>query len=589
MHGISHVAGGPDPIPGLLPRIGSTYRDTIKATPALWAYWPLSDTAGPTLLEEIAGRDMTAVDYLGPGTPRLLSYGLEGPIVDDPGTSVGFTGHDSSSSLVQGTRAYYELTTPDAANLVLGGVETCTLELWFYPDVPSVPNSVAVTNFAGYLLSVGDAGFVGAAHNLSLDADGNLIYTRGADAVTSIVAPTVAGWNHVAVTYDGTTATLYLNGVVTATLVSGSVAVAGGNLIQVGRNTWDDGAANWFEGRIAHVAVYTEALDPATIAAHATGETVGGGPGSVLGVDENGDIGWVEPTVEVEHGDVALDETPVAGDASVYAGFPTSSSGWHLAAHTETIVLYDTNPARFVVPTRTWTRVPFDTIGIWRQWEATVGAAQTTSKWLPDDRGLTDQAKRGILHITADMLFDDPQSVGAWFSIEWPVIDADRLPNEPATGLDAYVRAGRIMDVSHGVVLRASPGDTLRRFFEWQMPDAHDEIPVWVDYPSDNPYPIYPVWAARPLTLPDPYPHLDELGSGFIYAPRKSFGMDANLTAGDNLCLQVWQDSPWTLRFSTDTFEAGYNTVPAYQHRPYLSVQFSYDPETIDHTTGKLL
>jgi len=142
-----------------------------------------------------------------------------------------------------------------------------------------------------------------------------------------------------------------------------------------------------------------------------------------------------------------------------------------------------------------------DTIGIWRQWEATVGAAQTTSKWLPDDRGLTDPAKRGILHITADMLFDDPQSVGAWFSIEWPVIDADRLPNEPATGLDAYVRAGRIMDVSHGVVLRASPGDTLRRFFEWQMPDAHDEIPVWVDYPSDNPYPIYPVWAAGPHAI----------------------------------------------------------------------------------------
>src|SRR4029077_380458 len=115
MHGITHVAGGPDPVPGLIPNF-HTYSDLIKQTPGLWAYWPLSDTAGLDFVEEVAGRDMTGVEYTGSGggdPSYLFAYGLDGPITGDPGTSLGFTGMDTSASVVLGTRAYYTFVSGD--------------------------------------------------------------------------------------------------------------------------------------------------------------------------------------------------------------------------------------------------------------------------------------------------------------------------------------------------------------------------------------------------------------------------------------------------------------------------------------------
>ena len=80
-----------------------------------------------------------------------------------------------------------------------------------------------------------------------------------------------------------------------------------------------------------------------------------------------------------------------------------------------------------------------------RHWETTPGTV--TSAWLPDDRGLTEQAKQGLLHIGAGM--EGTASGGShdirwWFTPEWPFLDWAKLPNfgDPE-GVDAYVRAGR--------------------------------------------------------------------------------------------------------------------------------------------------
>ena len=112
-----------------------------------------------------------------------------------------------------------------------------------------------------------------------------------------------------------------------------------------------------------------------------------------------------------------------------------------------------------------WVRVPFHNARIWRTWETnhTTGASQ--SAWLPDDRGLTTQAKNGVLHIGAGMAgTPDPvngsHTVFAGFSPEWPILDPNKLPNQPSTGIDAYVRAGPDGEHSTGSVLRAGPGAT---------------------------------------------------------------------------------------------------------------------------------
>jgi hypothetical protein len=191
------------------------------------------------------------------------------------------------------------------------------------------------------------------------------------------------------------------------------------------------------------------------------------------------------------------------------------------------------------------------------------------------------------------------QHVVYWpFSPEWPFLDWSKLPNSPTSvpgfdpaNIDAYVRAARVVDLSHGFVLRDStvrPG--ARQFFEWNMWFPADGTPEWVGYAVDNPYPVYPVWPERPLVLPPPYPKLTDTESGQYYAPHKTVATSVTLAAGSNLCVQAWQDAPWLLRFSTDTYRIPYpGLTPKYVLRPHLAISYRYDPETIDHTTGKLL
>src|SRR4029077_1937799 len=209
--------------------------------------------------------------------------------------------------------------------------------------------------------------------------------------------------------------------------------------------------------------------------------------------------------VEITGGGVnppPVDETP-ADDSSHPAGSgPTTSTGWHLDAHVETVVLHDPNPGRFDVPTMKWVRVPFTSITIYRTWEPTVDAEVLKTARLKDDRGLMQAAKNGILHINPDMAWPDAppidtwldddfvshseqHHVEGWFSIEYPVLDARYLPENdvelltlgptppaPRPGVDVladdgYQRGSRFMNLSTGSVLRANAGSTARAIANW--------------------------------------------------------------------------------------------------------------------------
>lgn len=584
MHGLTHVVGGPDPVPGLLPRTFASYTERVLATTSLWAYWPLS--GGDTITD-----DGKAVDF-GPYHVDLDPIDIPGGQYDAPGSlidlpfAVEFLGPAGTYTITENSFVDIDDALPSETDF--------TAMAWVNPY--GFPEGYDLLPVVG----TWETFHTGWAVYVSFDL--KIVFGTGdGSTFDNVIGPSIPvnTWSLVAASRSAADGiNLYVNGAPVEFDPSGyTLPGGGGGRIRIGAAdpASTEPSARYMYGAIDGVALFSAALTPDEIAViwgggPDGGGNAGGGPGSVLTLDENGNPAWKPPTVEVEHGDVTLDPAPVTGDASPYAGGPTSSSGWHTDAHTETVVLYDANPARFDVPTKQWVRVPFDTVHVWRQWEPVVAGPDIKQAWLPDDRGLTAQAKGGILHIT-DAMVDDDVQVWAWFSIEWPVLDYLKLPDDdgPTVHDDAYVRAGRIMDVSHGKVLRASPGSGLRRFFEWVTNQPADGTAEWVDYSSDNPYPIYPVWPARPLHLPEPYPKISEALSGVYYAPRKTFGMTADVAAGDNLCLQVWQDTPWTLRFSTDTFRAGFNTVPAYEHRPFLSVSFNYDPETVDHTTGKLL
>jgi hypothetical protein len=581
MHGLTHVRGGPDPIPGLLPPPAGSFTDWVLALPGVWAYWPLQDASGDAVDYGPSHADLQPV-----GTP---AYHAAGPNSSDLAYAVELTGTVQTSitddSFVDSADVL-DLADLDSASASL------TVLCWIRPLPGSDPDATLPiigtwdTHRTGWVL------YLGATTR-------QLTWNQGNGSASDfLLGPPLANdtWTLVAATRAASTSevVLYVNGSEVASDILSSFdagAALGG--IRLGAVDLDntDPDAYHFYGDMAGAVYVDSALTGGQMleAYNAFNAGGDGDAGSVLTLDENGRPVWAQPTVEVVHGGGEPDSTPTTGDASGYAGGATSPSGWHLDAHTETVVLYDANPARFDVPPRKWVRVPFDTVRIYRSWEPVVDGPDTKEAWLPDDRGLTAQAKQGILHVTAAMAGD--QAVSAWCSIEWPVIDYTKVPDDDPepTHDDAYVRALRIIDISHGHILRASPGSSLRRFFEWPINQPADGTADWVDYTSDNPYPIYPVWPGRPLTLSPPYPQLSESMSGVYYAPRKLLQMTATLAAGDNLCLQAWQDTQWTLRLSTDTFRDAVPLVPAYLRRPYLTVSFDYDPETIDHATGKLL
>lgn len=598
MHGLTHVQGGPDPIPlGTVP--GGDYPTVVKSITGLRGYWRLGESAAP-FLDTSGYSDTLPADLTRHVNGVAMTLDVAGALPagsDDGAVTQNYAGTNTSGN----TAADWLEDNGNAGDhrFSFDANDEMSVAVWVNPSASGNTWDGGIVTALGMGVAGSPNYDSGWALYMAWPAQ-EIVFSRsgpGPTTQTCLAGALPAGtWTHVAATYDGESIRVYVNGVLAAGALS-DVPMSTTGLVGVGQMTPNHGLPGHgdayrgrFYGSLDEVAVWAGTLTPEQVAALAGATGTGfADPGDIAVSDGHGGVTWQPPTVEVEHGDLTLDDTPVESDGSGYAGGPVSASGWLTEPHVETVVLYDSNPARFTVPTRDWTRVPFDKIGIWRTWQPDAGETQMRTRWLPDDRGLTAQAKNGILHINDDMGQDDCP-VHAWFSIEWPVVDYTQLPNEAGTGDDAYVRAGRIKDLSHGFVLRAAPGDTLRRFFEWQIPNPHDAIPDWVDYDSDNPYPIYPIWAPRPMHLPDPYPKMTEEQSHLFYAPRKVFLMDADLPAGVNLCLEVWQDSPWTLRFSTDTFEEGaFPPNVAYQRRPYLQVGLAYDPETIDHTTGKVL
>src|SRR4051794_40306711 len=80
MHGITHLTGGADPIPGLLPPSGTVEQVILATMPG--AYYKVPETSGPWLDSSGAGRDAaytnpTLVGGTAPtrGAPALLDEG----------------------------------------------------------------------------------------------------------------------------------------------------------------------------------------------------------------------------------------------------------------------------------------------------------------------------------------------------------------------------------------------------------------------------------------------------------------------------------------------------------------------------------
>lgn len=267
-HADQHLPWGSDPIPGLLLEGAGSLASLILSEASLLAFWPLNDTSGDAHDEGPNNLPLTPT-----GTP---TYAEPGPFIDIPAdTSIRFTGVDGFNLTSDD-----QFSSSDAALAEFDVAKPFTMEiLGLRSGTGQTGPLMTYTGSAGQIgIGLSGPGGVGAGETVTFNRVGSTGYTLGSSSVLSDTT-----WTHVAATYDGTTMRLYMDGSEVGSLAAASIgAVPGGlRLARLGQS----GAPNaYFRGWLAYAAVYTSALDAATIAAHAdAGGTIPvtpGGPAS---------------------------------------------------------------------------------------------------------------------------------------------------------------------------------------------------------------------------------------------------------------------------------------------------------------------
>ena len=134
-----------------------------------------------------------------------------------------------------------------------------TLEAWVKPTVGGGWQTVLMKETA-------------TGHTFALYADGTRRARRapadGADIISNGPAPLPLNtWTHLAVTYDGTTLRLFVNGVQTSNKATTGALVTSTRPLRIGGNAvWGE----HFAGVIDEVRIYNRALTAAEIAADMT-------------------------------------------------------------------------------------------------------------------------------------------------------------------------------------------------------------------------------------------------------------------------------------------------------------------------------
>ena len=209
----------------------SGYSGDVLAASGLLGYWRLGDRTGPTACE---ARGEFPGTYSGGYT-----LGRPGAISGDANTAAGFNG----------TTSYARV--PNSAGL--NPTSAITLEGWVSP-VSATASQTLIRKDAQYMLRIANSTVMA-----------RLWWSDG--TYTEFASPAVisgGGYQHVAVTYDGSTARLFHNGVVVA---SRTVA----KTIRTGTGTLYLGTAGGYDslnGQLDEVALYGNAVPADTMAEH---------------------------------------------------------------------------------------------------------------------------------------------------------------------------------------------------------------------------------------------------------------------------------------------------------------------------------
>lgn len=222
--------------------VGIHYGDVVRGTTPE-DYWPLSDAAGATAAVDAVSTTQTA-------TATNVTFGAAGLFADGV-TAASFNG---TSSRLNGSLTRYGTVM--------------SIEAWISPQSNAQSMTPIAKVGSGVWQTAGTYGF-----GVSGDGTSLLFYqypnggTMGSLTATGLHL--TGGWHHVVATDDGSSLSIYSDGQKVAGGAAGSQCTSGclsdGSLYGGGSS-----ASNmWFQGSMAHLAMYGKALTQTQVSAHA--------------------------------------------------------------------------------------------------------------------------------------------------------------------------------------------------------------------------------------------------------------------------------------------------------------------------------
>jgi hypothetical protein len=224
----------------------SLYPSTVAANPSLVGYWRMNELGAQT---DAQGTTMADATGAHPGVYHLgVDLGAPGALEGDTGTSAHFGSPDG----------YADIPFSSSLNPAV-----FSLEAWVRLDTPSnymdiVSNGAQYSDTTGYLLETfPDYSKVGIA--AVFGSGSSAVLLKGVDFMPGL-------WYDVVLTYDGTTARMYVNGQQTSsvtTAYSPNVSYP----LRVASSTVLSGSGQ-LQGSVDELALYNSALTSATILQH---------------------------------------------------------------------------------------------------------------------------------------------------------------------------------------------------------------------------------------------------------------------------------------------------------------------------------
>ncbi len=267
------------------------YRSTVMAdSPS--AYWRLGESSGTTAVAEVGPN--------GTYTASGVTLGQTSPLVGSANTSM----------LLDGVAGY--VSVPSNAALDLGN-GPFTIEAWVKRGASGHTDDFIQKTSTAYRVRFG--------------ASNKLIFGKGSSAsiITSTNTYGDTNWHHVAVTKNGATANMYIDGA----LVPGTFTdITLTNVVSALTIGFDPIVPNYLSGRVDEVALYKSVLSATQISNHyqaATNPPAGGGS-----------VWTVNATVT---DDVAVSKVEFLVDGNLFA--TDTASPWTATLDTATFPVYD--------------------------------------------------------------------------------------------------------------------------------------------------------------------------------------------------------------------------------------------------------